>query len=182
MESIPLAGDDAEFLMKGRTPYIFILYDDLAKYNSLDDLFGDDMAILILLQIKDGQSDIGHWICCFKNPTENNQLYWFDPLGMGVEEEMSITHEDRQLMTKLLKNKKVVINSIKFQESKKDLNTCFRHVCCRVVFNHLNNEQYYSFITKSHYNPDEMVTLLTLLSMPRGMTGNEILKRAGHKH
>ena len=98
IEELPLSGDDllsiAHCLNVKRVQHM--LYDDLVKFNTVEELFGYSIdAIYILLQIKNqetGLSSVGHWVC-FINHRDRNEYYWFDPYGLQIAQELSLTHE-----------------------------------------------------------------------------------------
>jgi hypothetical protein len=72
---IPLNGDEIKTLIK-REP---ILYEDLDKFNNLEELIDGFGYAVILMQVS-SQTD-GHFVAMGINAIGNP--YWFDPYGMS---------------------------------------------------------------------------------------------------
>ena len=172
LEEIPLSGDDllkiAECLGTKRIKHM--LYDDLQKFKNVDQLFGNDIdSIYILLQIKnqEGVGSIGHWVC-FIFHRDKNEYYWFDPYGLRISEELSITHEPAFIVD-LTKGIVVEENIIQHQKFSGDIATCGRHCVLRSVFYHLNNDEYNKLVIspmvpKPIREADMLVALMTGLA------------------
>lgn len=155
IEEIPLSGDDlleiAACLGTVRSKYM--LYGELVNFRSLAELFGDDPSsnagvktpvdsIYILLQIKnqEGVGSVGHWVCFIFN-RDKHEYYWFDPYGLQITEELSITHEPDTIL-RLTSGVTVDQNDVRHQAFSHEVNTCGRHAVLRSVFFHLNNTEY----------------------------------------
>ena len=173
IEEIPLSGDDLIAIAKclGSVRSKFMLYDDLPKFKDVNELFGKDIdSIYLLLQIKNqetGLSSVGHWVC-FIFHREKNEYYWFDPYGLRITEDLSLTHEPDHII-KLVRGIKVEENTKQYQKFSSDINTCGRHCVVRSVFYHLNNKEYDKLLISPMVplpikEADSLVALLTGLA------------------
>lgn len=172
IEEIPLSGDDllaiARCLNTKRVKWI--LYDDLVKFQSLNELFGSEYdSVYILLQIKSdsGVSNVGHWVCLIFH-REVDEYYYFDPYGLSIVEDLALSHESDVLL-KLTKGVNITENKRQFQAQRAEINTCGRHCCVRSVFYHLDNEEYYKLVIKPIVpipirESDSLVSLFTALA------------------
>jgi len=143
-------------------------YPQITKYNNIDDLFGDKDSITILYMTHE---NYGHW-CCL-NKINDNLIEWFDPYGVFPDHEQLLIspeirtkmNQDLPYLSKLLKNSKYQLsyNQYKFQEWKKDVNTCGRHCAIRILFRKIPLDKYKKIFDKykQYGNPDEIVTILT---------------------
>jgi len=146
IEEIPLSGDDLLAIAKclNVTRVKWMLYDDLEKFKSVDELFGNEYdSVYILLQVKDpdtGTASVGHWVC-FMYHRDFEEYYYFDPYGLTITEDLSLTHEP-DFILQITKGVNVQENNIRHQVMRSDINTCGRHCVVRSVFFHLNNDLY----------------------------------------
>ena len=75
-------------------------------------------------------------------------------------------------------NVKIIFNKFRFQKLRENISTCSRHVSIRCRLAELELNEYKNFIIHSHYNSDDLVTILTLVSIPH----NENLVKLIKKH
>ena len=174
IEELPLSGDDliaiAKCLNMKRSKWM--LYDDLAKFASADEIFGDEYdAIYILYQIKSEdptQSSVGHWVCWI-NHRDKDEYYWYDSYAIPIAKELEITHEPDTIL-QLTKNLNMGSeNTNRHQIFRDETNTCGRHCCLRSVFYHLNNDEYDKLVIRPmipHHiqTADVLVALMTGLA------------------
>lgn len=172
LEKIPLTGNDLIIQSKkmGNANVGWILYDDLVKFETIDQLLATKNTMFILLQIKNkGDIDeIGHWISVSKDSSGQTQYY--DPYGLSIEEDLAATGESGILLG-LIKNSSnhsnINVNKIQHQELRNEVNVCGRHTVVRSIFHYLNNDQYNSLVivplirSKQVHNPDVLVALMT---------------------
>lgn len=169
-ENVLFRTSDIERITEYKTN--IIRYSDLESVNNIDDILHYD-ACVILYQKK---SNSGHWISIFKAPWDNNLLYFFDPYGYDIDEE--IQYSDFQLsrhnnkvvphLTRLIQMSKYKIqsNNIQYQLFDKHINTCGRWASHRLLHRNLNPKQYYNYMYKNtQYNPDFWVSLATLQNL-----------------
>lgn len=169
IESLPMSGSDAIEMAKAfKIDNIskWMLYDDMVKFKNINEMFGEKRIIYILLQIKNesGTSDVGHWVALIWHK-QATRYYYFDPYGLTINKDLSLTHEPDTIL-KLLKGLDVDVNNIRHQMFKSDVNTCLRHCVIRSIFWHLNNKEYDKFIVRPSIqlgvrNSDILVSLLS---------------------
>lgn len=169
IEELPLSGDDLLTIARSlnMTKSKFMIYEDLHNIESLDQVFEDKyVACYLLLQIRgDNAPVVGHWVCLIFH-RDRNQYYYYDPYGLSIKEDLSLTHEHSHIEN-LLKGKNIIVNTHRHQLMKDDVNTCGRHAVLRSVFWHLKGDEYHKHVIepciKNHQvnNPDTLVALIT---------------------
>lgn len=166
-EKVPLSGDDLIQIANALSlkEVSWMLYDDLAKFDNIKDVFKNNIAIYVLLQIKNqetgGTESVGHWITMIYHK-DADVYYYFDPYGLSISQELSLTHEPSTI-TRFTAQANFQVNNIKFQKYSDEVNTCGRHCVLRSVFFHLTHQQYNDKIMvplKNKLNPDEVVSLI----------------------
>ena len=122
-----------------------IVYEDLEKYNDIDELLPKEKDFVIILY--EWKKNNGHWTCLLKY---DDTLEFFDPLGNTDKHILGwvpfkmrkLLGEDEHYLTDLLdkaKSKyKVVVNKMKIQSE--EANTCGRHVIARIIAFLADNE------------------------------------------
>ncbi len=146
------------------------IYNELTKFNNLDDALGQNGAMIILYETK---KNYGHWVCVFKR--DINIVEHFDSYGLMPDDELKFIPEyfkkqskqDLPHLTRLLYNSgyNVEYNDHKLQSKMSDVKTCGRHVICRLKFRDIPIDTYINLLTE--YNnvgitPDMVATLLTM--------------------
>lgn len=136
-------------------------YNELRSINSMEELFGKADAVIILLSIETANAPtVGHWIALLKM---GQHYEHFDSYGLSVDEELSITHEAPYLTNLVNKSrKKVIDNTIKFQNIREHTNTCARWVVARVRLRHLALAQFNDIFTNLHAVPDVSISVMTM--------------------
>lgn len=142
-----------------------LTYSNLENFDDIDDVLGPHNALILLYQTTD--PSYGHWVCLFKNGDEIN---FFDPLGIFPDKEIDLIpkkmrkvfYDDDKHLTRLLYNYggKIVYNEVPLQKNIDGVNTCGRHVACRLIFRDIPQDDYISFMKKFD-DPDHLVTYLT---------------------
>lgn len=144
---------------------------DIIEYHQLtnhtvESLFKDNFAVIVFLDIhlKGGkEASIGHWIALIKH---DDHFEHFDPYGIGVDEEMSLTNEKRDLITKLFQGikKPLVESQRRLQADKRDVNTCGRWAVCRCRMANYELTKFYRLIDTINSTPDVAVVALTMFT------------------
>ena len=100
----------------------------------------------------------------------NNTGYeFFDSYGFAPDQELEYALYDKvPLLGRLLqaasnRGAKIVYNTKQIQALSRDMNTCGRHVGCRIAFSELSLVEYIDMIQGSKMNFDRFVTILTLI-------------------
>jgi len=138
----------------------WILYDDLQKFNSLDELMSLG-AVCVLLQIETpNKPKVGHFILLLDH---GNHLEHFDSYGLTMDQELAITHE--QHLTRLFSKyrKPIHDNTVKLQSLREDVNTCGRWVVARLLLRHLTLDEFTKLIKHFHVLYDDLVAIMTML-------------------
>jgi hypothetical protein len=140
-----------------------ILYNDLAKFETLDQLIPNYRdAAIILLEIEGPNAPkVGHWVALLNH---DSHFEHFDSYGLDPDEELGLTHE-QPYITKLIQNSKIRVESsqAKLQARREAMNTCGRWCVVRVRFPDLEKKEFVQFIREVHNVPDVAATLLTYL-------------------
>ena len=166
-EDIYLSGDDVLRLTDYKCR--IIRYSDLMFINSIDEVLDQDGSVIILYQ---KEQSSGHF-CLLTNRYKEGSLYFFDPYGYYIDEEVALS--DFQIrnmggeivphLSHLIENSNydLIVNKIQYQQFKEHVSTCGRHCCVRLNYIHLSDDEYNTFINKnSHYNPDFWVSVMTV--------------------
>ena len=173
-EKIALSGTDLRNITNGKTN--IMRYEDLMKYNNIENVLGDYGAVILLYQTVN--RDFGHYASLFKDSKHKNVLVFYDSLGIGLDEELNFSKFNQKNMdNKIVKhlsdliansNYKVDSNKVQMQKNSRDDNTCGRYAALRVRLRHLSNREF-NFMLKSNeqYDPDFWVSAITtdLLSL-----------------
>ena len=147
----------------------FLLFTDLAKYNSLEQLFqvnGDK----ILLALK-STPNFAHFMCLAKQ--NNNRAIYYESYGKSIEElirESPYTLDKSRgvnLLKKLENNSKISVDYNRYVHQKNHMknnpiNTCGFHSSNRIRYSHLSNKEYDDFMKSTGMLPDWFVILTNL--------------------
>lgn len=149
-----------------------ILYPNLYKYTSIDQLLYPYSACIILYAAKIKPSMYGHWCALTK---KDDEISFFNPYG-GIpdcclnEINLQIRQESHQLVPYLLNLMydspyELHYNEFQFQGKGYDIKTCGRHCCVRVMLKKYNIYQYKNLLDKlcNKYDTDYdgIVTMIT---------------------
>jgi hypothetical protein len=163
LKNIALSDHDVMNLVKGRARVV--LYSDLWKYKTLDELLAPYGAIFLLYEWKPGS---GHWIAVFKQDKNTAEVY--DPYSAFIDDELSwvpskfkdISNQNYPYLTALFLNSKyknLIYNQYKFQKHGDGIKTCGRWSALRIMFRDLDLDSFAKlFLGK---NADDLVTMLT---------------------
>lgn len=193
IESIALDGNDLKTIAgkMGQPNTEWILYDDLKKVTKIEDLFmGNVNAIYVLLEIVNPpQNPVGHWITLILDRNTSTLIH-YDSYGFNVDQETSITGQDKGVLLNLVRNSglKLDINKSAHQsnDERANVNTCGRFCAVRAIFFRLSNKEFNDLIIqppikdKLVSDPDILVSALTgwLVEVDHAFH-NDLLKRLG---
>jgi hypothetical protein len=162
-----LTGADLGYLTYKKSPVH--LYKDLLGITDIKTVVGPNNACFLLFPIQDSLH--GHWIGIILH--DNNVIEHFDPYGLSWTQE--IPYSDDKIVNKNIlgslyqsaidQGYKVIYNNIRFQVMKDGINTCGKHVACRIRFKYLDLNQYAKLMLNQKQTPDEIVTMLCLFSL-----------------
>ena len=134
----PMGNDDIHKILPNAP---IILYNDLKKYNSIDEILPNKKSYAIILYLNSPNS--GHWVSIMR--PDNNTIEYFDSYGGEIDKPLSwISKEENAklgitepYLTNLLKKSKynIIHNKTQFQlkgKGNEDISTCGRHCCYRI--------------------------------------------------
>lgn len=168
-EDVALSDSQVLKLIDGRAN--LILYPDLHKYNTLDDILEPYGACILLFEAK---PKYGHWCCIFK--VNENEVEFFNPYGGYPDDSLDfiplhfrlVSNQLHPYLSILMMNSpyELSYNEHKFQKLNKNIKTCGRWCAIRLVLRKLSLDDFTYVIKKlkqkMKITSDELVTLLTL--------------------
>lgn len=164
LEKILLTESDIVKMTNGNANVL--LYEDLQKYNSIDDAFEGKPALVLLFQ---NTKFSGHWVTLYK--IKSNTLYYFDSYGFSMDSEISFSKylisigiKTHPTLTYLIQKSgyKIIQNKIRFQTLSNNSNTCGRWCAHRINNRHMNDKDYKTLMLGNQfYNGDFWVSILT---------------------
>jgi len=117
-----------------------IMYPDLAKYSSIEQLLPNqnDYCTILIVESETKFNISGHWCALLKY----DGIYeWFDPYGNDVDVDLmgwmdakarATLHESKPYLTYLLTGRKHIYNKVKYELLRKGVNTCGSHSSYRI--------------------------------------------------
>lgn len=171
LEDIALSNYDIMRLLNNKVN--IVLYPDLHKYKSIDQLLSPYGCCILLYEAK---KDYGHWTAILKN---NNAIEFFNSYGgdsAGIPDYSLIlinpqfriiSNQIFPYLTKLMYASPYQLNynEFQFQEHAEDIRTCGRHCVVRCLCKNMNIYQYKELLDKlcNRFNTDYdgVVTILT---------------------
>jgi hypothetical protein len=169
-ERIDLTGADLHRITDGKCK--IIQYEQLENISSLEEILEPHGCCIILYTTR---ANFGHWVALFRtNPNVKQNLSFFDPYGLKVDEELQIANELhlRQHNGEITPHLSALINkggynvkssTYKLQKFLKDTETCGRHVGFRIRMRDIPLKKYVKLLTDNKaYDPDFWVSALTL--------------------
>lgn len=169
----PLSNFDIMKLVKRKAN--IILYPDLHKYKSIDDVLGPYGVAFILFESK---PQYGHWTLLFK--LNDGTLEFYNPYGtreQGFPDDSlnfipndfaKKSNQDYPYLSKLLLKSpyQLSYNEIPFQKHAKNIKTCGRWSVFRLLNKHLSlyefNDLIKQLMKRTRLSADEVVTLMTI--------------------
>ena len=117
-----------------------VMYPDLAKYSSIEQLLvsPNDYCIILIVESESKFNISGHWIALLRY---DGLFEYFDPYGNDVDVDLMTwmdrktrarLHESTPYLTYLLKGRKYIYNKVKYEVLKKGVNTCGSHSSYRI--------------------------------------------------
>lgn len=120
-----------------------IKYSELNKYNDIEELLPNNRSFKIILI--ESEYNKGHWVCIMRYIDNNNidTIEFFNSYGNKPLSELNFVkscvnfllgqHSD--LLKKLLdkSDKRIIYNKKRFQKYSSKINTCGKHVVCRLI-------------------------------------------------
>ncbi len=161
-----------------------IPYNELNNYKDINEiLYPNGAAIIHYETERKGKNINGHWCCITLSPRSEQvkkpkdsptSICYFDSYGINVDDgKKLIDKEHQQLIGQLsntlsrllyLSGNKMEWNEIPLQEwtfGNLPVNTCGRHVLCRIILKDASLEDYQDFMLTKPTSPDQKVITLT---------------------
>jgi hypothetical protein len=145
-----------------------ILYSDLKKFKTLDQLLKPYGSVIILYRQGDSY---GHWTAL--NKLSETEIEFFDPYAYVPDMELDWNHEtvndklgqSNTLLINLLVNSpyQVSYNHHRFQSMTAGVATCGRWVCLRVIFKDLSLKEFIMLFKCPKSKADDLATYLTYM-------------------
>ena len=157
-EAQPLTVDRLKTYVR-RPGLRFVNYESIKPTTSLSKLLGPRGGVCILWSSPGGA--IGHFTGLFR---KGKQLLYFDPTGLAVHRLSEITHNPFVLQKKLEEAHHVTYNKTRYQQIRKNIQSCGRHVICRWNMLELSDAQYRGVMTHRRLDADAIVTMMTVPS------------------
>ena len=142
-----------------------LTYQELTSINDIDQILNNPYnAAVILIEVRPKS---GHWTLIQKR---NKMLEWFDSYGVKVDNQLQkidkkfrqVSDQDFPYVSKLMKESpyKLSYNNHRLQIMAHNINTCGRHVICRVILKDMSLNAYNKLMRSTDLSPDELVTSL----------------------
>ena len=147
-EDVPLTGSEISEMSGG---YRVIMYEELAGYQTIDDLLHGDAGLIILYQ---ESRYSGHWVCIIDR---GGQFEFFDSYGFMPDQELDYAHYMRTPLLSILLRKdggSIIYNRIRLQRKNND---CGRFVALRLRFIDLTLQEFVNLV-----KDDRMAAIMTL--------------------
>lgn len=161
-KSIALSNFDIMKLLENKIN--LVLYPDISKYDTIDDLLGKYGACVILYM---SAKNFGHWCCIFKLCP--HKLEFFDPYGTFVDDELVNipkkfrieSGQEYPYLSHLMYESpyKLTYNQYKFQKTGKGINTCGRWCVLRLKLRNMCLEEFQEYFDND--DSDNLATILT---------------------
>jgi len=117
-------------------PNHIIKYSDLSKYDDIDDVFGDNNFVVVLIESK---PRTGHWTNLLRY--DDGTIEQFDSYQGQIDGELKYVtntmkhnlHEINYALTELLHKRKTIWSKYRYQKLDDDVDTCGRHILLRIL-------------------------------------------------
>ena len=162
-----VALSDLEVLKIVKNKARVMLYNELAKYKTIDEALGEHGAIFLLYE---NQPQFGHWTTVWRR--NRDTINFFDSYGIFPDEQIywndektrKMLNQDIPYLSHLLINsnyKNLEYNDYQYQKDGDDINTCGRWAALRLVLRDWTPKEFQKVFGKK--NGDDLVTIITEL-------------------
>ena len=152
-----------------------LTYDQLADYDSIEDLFRDSNKIILLyINEKNPTSTVGHWCALFRH---NGKVNFMDPYGKEIDEHLddfsqehrNATGQPVNYLTRLLYDYVTRGGKVNYDEKNKqkvsdNIATCGRHTALRLRYHTIPEKKWQKIwqdLKNKGYDLDQLVTDMT---------------------
>ena len=174
-KKLPLSDKDVVDLVDKKAKVV--LYENLHKYDNLNQVFGKFDAIFLMYPTS--SLNYGHWVAVLKR-NGGKQIEVFDPLGTkGIDDQLNWTSPQvrsvignvPQLTRVLLTTPdsvEIINNKVPFQKDNTNVSSCGRHTALRILMRKYPLDEFTEYFkTKAGKGPDadDIATILTMLKI-----------------
>ena len=148
-----------------------LLYEDLANVDDIRHIFEPSNNVVLLYP--DTQYNQGHWVALMYHPNRNHIIY-FDPYNLSIRKSLEYSrhlHNKPYILAlpELLERFPGTLDlktKHRMQVMTDNISTCGRHVISRIIHRDLSNEEYERYLVYDKLSADEIVTLITVDTLP----------------
>ena len=148
-----------------------IEYAQLYNVNKLSSIMTLNRPLVILYR---SSPKTAHWCCIFLH--KDNNIEFHDSYGLICDQEInkiyninepfyeSYYNNGYKKLSELILNgnyNEIIYNQYHLQKQKTNINTCGRHVCCRLLYKNLSLEEYIKIMKFKNNGLDKQVLELT---------------------
>ncbi len=153
-----------------------LLYEDLANVDDIRHIFEPSNNVVLLYP--DTQYNQGHWVALMYHRTHpsspNGHIIYFDPYNLSIRKSLEYSrhlHNKPYILAlpELLERFPGTLDlktKHRMQVMTDNISTCGRMVICRIIHRDLSNEEYERYLVYDKLNADEIVTLITVDTLP----------------
>jgi hypothetical protein len=175
-EDVPLSDGDLRKVLGGVR---IVMYPDIHKMGSLDEVMGPNGAAIILFE---SRPSYGHWCAVFRGAGGDHGLVeFFNPYGGYPDDTLKLidkefaaeTAQDAPYLSKLMMRSpyRLSYNQYAFQKYGSGVKTCGRHCASRLLLRALSLDDYKDWIAgqaaRTGTDPDAVVSGITSQIAPR---------------
>jgi hypothetical protein len=159
----PLKSSDIKNIFNGKIK--ILLYSDIAKYNSIEELLHPYGRVIFLYYWKNEPTQYGHWCCCFYNGRGN--IEYFNSFGGFIDETLKDidykfrkeNNQDYKHLTALmLKHNGDIEYNDKQLQKKVGTATCGRWCCYRMQRMDLNIDEFQKIFNNIKTNDKKIIS------------------------
>ena len=173
-EDIALSDKEVLKLVDGKCNVI--LYPDLHKYQSIDQVLDPYGSCLLLFAAQVKPNYYGHWCCINRVENNNNKIEFFNPYGGYPDDSLNYisgeirreSNQDLPYLSELLLKSPYDLsyNQYKFQKHSDHIKSCGRWCALRILLKNLSLIEFNNLIKKLtkkfKLTNDQLVTILTM--------------------
>ena len=112
---------------------------------------------------REPDAKVGHYFSLFLRDSGKEVVY-FDSYAHALSPLLKLLKHGTKIVQLIKESgKRLAMNRTKFQNDSEKISTCGRHCCCRIRYSDMTNEKYARFMKSSLLNPDQIVTMLTMV-------------------
>lgn len=170
LKNYPLSGGEILKMLNNKPN--MLSYQSLYKVKKINDILKNGMCVL-LYEVTD---HYGHWTCLLTHPNLDS-IEFFDPYNIIPDGEINKSFMDESIIKKFYKKgpklrkllydspyDHIEYNDYALQKKCPNIGTCGRHVVVRLLYKHLNIDDYVKLLKKNlkkNETIDDLVTRVT---------------------